>query len=713
MPTYPQLYRIQFYTEEINGTTEQVTVEITDTATLSDPAPEVIYLEGGADPVRLSTVNNDRTPFQAIIARNATLTFLSTADYNSTTFSAGTDDRFAVDIYTSSTTLFKGFLLMDEIEERFVNPAVAKNEVQLKAIDNIGTLKEQELKDTTGDALEDGHYSLLYYIQNCLARTGLSLPINIAWNIWEEHFDTSVSAIEQAYLHSLSFEKEIETKEDCYTVLDKIVRGLKARLFQLAGEWWLVRVHELRTSVETISRVTYAADGTLTGTYANHFIGAAVEAGSGLFLAYANGTTTVQRQHKYVKDRERFETPKEVPRNSSFTRGSFFGVLDPYTPLLSFANASAFPAEGNGNVFYKANDTGLYYMWTGGGYDLKTASAFHFDYWTLEKFGGGLPNVTAYIKRIYDERGQEDGRYLAITAGANEHWVKSEEIPLSYKDKFSFSVDWRLSENLNSGGYFTLHIAQIRLYGEDGTFWTLNGNENLEKIGWVKTNAAFSITNRYITTVYVPNDIDELQDWATVSVEAPPLPVAGKIYILLRKNGYNNTVETYFSNLQFDYIPYIAGTYQKYSGQYDKVEQTAAYKANRDEEFYLYDSPKKLFKGAIKRDNGTDYVLPDLWTDDFSGNEMKLGKLLAYDEWNQVRKERVLITGATVKGFASKYSFLLSKVRMLDYSTTKWFLCLQEDYSVKKLEGRCDFVEVFDSGETNDYTTPHEFKYEQ
>ncbi|HEU4901175.1 MAG TPA: hypothetical protein VFT06_00245 [Flavisolibacter sp.] len=665
-------YRLQFY--DYNG--EQVTIDIEDRASGNGTAAYT-PLDIADNALTIQTVNNSQDPFSPVCAKNAIIRFASTSLIDADTFSAGTDNRFFVEIYTASVIIFRGFLLMDDIEEDLQNPEFG-NVVTLVATDNLGTLKELELVNPETEApLTDAHYSLLEYLQFSLARTGLSLNLNIVFNCFEEGMLDTASPLDQAYLYSLTFEKEIGTKEDCYAVLQKIVSSLKCRLFQYNGEWWMVRLHEHRREADTVRVIKYDPAGDILSTFADVSTALTVQAGTDVYLINADARKETQRPHKLDKDTYRYEFPREIIRNIDFSRGTFISGTNP--------------------KLYTVGD------------------------WTTGRFSGSV-TVTPYIRKNYDSNDRENERWVVIPAGSGSaHYIQCAEVPLHELDKFDLSIDWRLNVDIGgNSGYITSFIAQVRLYGEDGTYWTLHGGVGAgsERIDWVQCNSSFTTNQRYIADQWARLDVKE-NEWRSVSIESAPLPVDGSIFILLIEHTATGNKETHFSNLGFDYIPSINGTYQKYNGQYNKVEQVPGYKAKSDNEVAISDSPKKLFKGALKKFNfltGRWQLMED-WTDGFdagASGTTRLGEILNYDVWNQYKTNRRLITG-TIQGIgnAHAYCLLFQRITFADYSATGKGVCLHYDLNVGLNEARGEFIEVHDTGDSNDYTTAHEFNYVQ
>jgi hypothetical protein len=132
-------------------------------------------------------------------------------------------------------------------------------------------------------------------------------------------------------------------------------------------------------------------------------------------------------------------------------------------------------------------------------------------------------------------------------------------------------------------------------------------------------------------------------------------------------NSQSNALSTWddidiqYSKLVFNYIPFINGSYQKYSGHSHKVSQFGDYKVNIDEDVSISDSPKKLFKGAMIRKVGSQYVLTERW---FAGGDLSnqgllttpvdpqfvhpFGFLQIYAYWNQYRLRMLQLAGSVL-----------------------------------------------------------------
>lgn len=178
----------------------------------------------------------------------------------------------------------------------------------------------------------------------------------------------------------------------------------------------------------------------------------------------------------------------------------------------------------------------------------------------------------------------------------------------------------------------------------------------------------------------------------------------------------------HYANFQFDYSPYINGSYQKYSSHYNKVSQSINTKRERSEEVRIADSPKKLFKGALLLKTGSLYYLTTNWYNYLAGTSGELGiamltKYNAFEFWNQqnriIRKFQGTLRGidsatpTDMPGLLHNYIITTSS----DHTTNKTFMLLSYSQNLDTCEWTGIFAEVMDDTAGKLYNSDHEFKY--
>jgi hypothetical protein len=635
-------------------------------------------LEGADDPCHIFIVDNNESKFTPIRAKQAEIKFNSTATENLNTFIGSNDNRWEVEKLTGTEVKFRGFLVIDDLDEDFLD-SDASNVVTLIATDNIGLLKDEPLTKTDGTNPR-GYFSIIQYIAWCLQKTGLNLPINVVHNVKEQNDSTRIM-YESCFLEAKTFEDQPNVSVDSYQALTSILSN-DATLSQENGEWWIIRIDELQADSSINNRFAFDASSLGTEPWNKTQVIDPVPE----ILYFTNKTTFVKAQGlvKNVKLTFPYESPLEAIDNIDFDRGTFNGVIN----------------HGPGWEAYIPDD------------------------WTQRKGYGTLsvtPNFSAYIAKRMDN-GYEKERYLVLTSppsNAPNNRLESNPVPIGDKDKFNISVDFRWAENRTLNASATFIVMMIRLIGDDGTFWSVDPAGKW----WQAGSANFSDQFRTIQHTWDGQD-DESKDWITKSVMTDPAPTAGDLYVDLYtmnqlSDSYDN-VSVYYSNLQFEYQAYINGTYQKYRSQYHKVSGTAGTKKVYEETVSISDSPRKLFKGALFRYNGSKYVLADLFYDgkQFTGSVPSdiylhpFGFNQAYAVWNQYNRPFRLfdfqLQGLSTKpDITHKYTINENSA----HTNNKVFMMLHFDQDHDQCEWKGVMMEVFDTTIPKDYDSAHEFKY--
>jgi hypothetical protein len=535
---------------------------------------DITDLTGAEDPLRLSTIDNSEDKFTGIKALQATLSFKSTSTVNLATFAdaaipvGGTDPgdpRWEVVISIDNRVIFRGFLNIDDCSAPFMpHPET----VTLTANDGLGTLKNKPLTDFE-DITPRNYNKIIDYLCWALGKTGLSLNLNAWFNIRENN-NRSKHIFEACYLWAKTFEDEIGTCENCYQVLEKIL-GEEAFLTQRNGEWWIVRVDDLGD--ETTPYIsTFDHTGTLISETTQD-LSKTIQRGTDIYFSKESTNVVLKRPHEFVKETYTFDYPREIVDNIDFSRED----SEPYF-------TENFTEDGVDKVRKR------YYVSDWNLFDTLTSSS--------------TSKAKAYIERIFVDEYEKE-RYLVverIVSGATLYELRSTNVPLASGDKFTIGVDYKYSENATGSGLFTVAIMDVRLAGDDGSYWRVNsGGPRAVVLGeqptWVASSAGFPNSKYEYIFDTGPNTTDKTE-WRSVSVDVPPLPVSGDIQIcLMFEKNWGSEIN--YQNLQFNYRPLINGSYAKYTGLSHKVSREIDLTAVRDEQVKVSDGIRKLFKGAL------------------------------------------------------------------------------------------------------------------
>jgi len=666
--------------------------------------PEIISLTAADNPLQLSVIDNEESPFKVIKSTQLVIRFLSDYNVSMSTFATGDDNQFYVEAYNQTEFIFKGFLAMGDMREAYMP---VPNVIELTATDNLGILKDVKLVDFNGNNPE-GYHRIIEYIVWALKQTGLSLTVYAAFNIKrsEDVSDISIPGIigqhffNKIYLEARTFEDENNSSINCYDTIERIL-GFEATLFQWKGNWWIVRRDEIEDETRGLYVTQFTPEGVefqnLGMIYFDKEIKKPLsDISNKIFFTGESTQVRIERAIKSLRLDYLYEIPKEIPANKSFTLGQFIANI---------------------------------------GSDEKT---FTIDKWTLK---AGLPGnyistdgTTATIHRKYDPNGYEKERYIVLTPRNNYEqgsvqptYIESEPIPVHEKDKFTASIDWRLNQGISTGGGY-YRLFRFVLNGDDGSWWILGRPSDTsgsdDTILWYNTNNWTTNTARGKTII----DFDTIneEEWQTITWEAPPIPVSGNLYIWLNQFNQSNVSadnkEIWYSNLNFEYIPFINGSYHKYRGQYFSTSQNRNLKATKKEQIFISDSPKKLFKGALFEFQNGKYVLANKFYNAavFPAGPPDptyihpYGEIQLFDVWNQFRNEMRLFD-YNIQGLdiGNNLIGLIHKYKISDFSfhnLNKRFTLLHFNHNLYLGESTGLLREVVDLSKPKDYSNL-EFRY--
>lgn len=726
-------------------------VSIYDTENLIDDSavPVVIQLQADANPLVIKVINNDEDKFSPIRAKQAIIQFKSDLNQlqDSTTFADSGDNRWLVECTADGNMVFTGFLMLTDIQQDHLPDP---NTVVLTASDHLGLLRDIPL---TTDSLitPTGKQRIMQFIAWALKKTGLRLDIVAVNNLrhgsgqitLSSTFDAATSRITPAagtssffyegqsltiagtvfnnipvtigtvtetyaevvagvltnevatatftdvsstghfynfiYLDSKTFEADIGTCEDCYTVLTKIL-GEDCFLTQWQGKWYIMRIDEY-DNFNSIYPTTFDPNGTFgtfgTGTNYNKSIGASETRR----LANDDALRRYDRPHRYVKETTKYSYPAEIICNIDFARGTgaqptgaAAETIDQTPECMDFLRE---------DVAYIDIDSPPY----PGSYG-----------WLRKEFVFGV----------------EDKRYLVTkTAGGFRHYYKMSAVEVGQGDKIELTYDFRLSTVQSVGAIYTSHV---RVEGDDGFLYDLNFDSSTGIAFWHKKTATNPI---FDDMVYFNWSGILTTDWASINAISTPIPVSGKMYIRL-VNG--SVYEQHFASLGLTIHAYINGSYRLFTGQYDQVLRLNAgsftYNAKREREVFIFDSPRKEFKGAMFFYNGIAFALTQKW---YTGNTFALGypsdqtymhpfgHIQSYSVWNQYRQANRIFS-TSVLGLGSMWVDIVDKISLTDTNpntNNRYFLLISMEQNWKTGLWSGVFVEDYRTDIGHVYTDIH------
>jgi hypothetical protein len=626
---------------------------------------------------KLSTANDSEDKLNIVRSLRFTFSFVSTATYNIDFFVQGEDNRWLVQVYildASNPPIFTGFLVPDGAKDIFLDDELYG--VEFTASDYLQSINEVLLRKPDG-SIPKGKFTLIEYIAWCLQKTYLLLDIKVVYSLREvNHPGPDDCFFRLIYEEAMSFETDIGEREDCLTVLKKILLG--CFITQVNSQWWIVRVDEMEPGPYTI--YTFTPEGLPYGVTTQEFT---KYVGINETINFVGEDVQIYpiRQVQNVKQTFRFETWQELICNITYNRGTLIGTIpggyEKYTPECWL----------NGrNPHGSSTDTGV--------------------------------EVTGYVRKKFVNGYITESILVLPKSTYRPHYWMGEPFEVNKGDKFTFSVDRKLDSDHTGGGTAQDSIFKIRLRGNDGTYWSMIGNASFGKVGsWKQGTGGFPTQD--FEWQWKPNDEDESQ-WYTHSVDVDPVPVGGRVEVMLfQANIYGDQSDTHFANIRLEYIPIIDGVYQLVTGQYHKVSNTENRKAKVDEEIFISDAVSPNWKGVLFRFNGATFErINDVydyrygWTGGIGLD--RFGAWQAYALWNQY--DRILRKfQANLKGLDTQMGVIPTMVHKFQFTDPspatdgKLFQMLSFDMDLATCEWSANFTDVFAGGK--DFGSIHEFKY--
>ncbi len=609
----------------------------------SEPGDTLIEMEG-ADPVAvLETVDQDDDKTKSVRGRRLNIGFNSDV---SDPFNEDTADVFAEDeinwqgriIMDDGSIPFIGNLIQDDISEAF---QPRPNPVRLPCGDGFGALKQIELTESDGD-VPRGHFRLIDYVWLCLRHINYDeLPVFIAFNLYEVDTDPVTSnAFWDQFLDAQTFETDINKRDNGYTVLEKILDALGCFITFDNSRYYIIRWDEWDDSTGSVTTLRFAEFSLTSGgpafvDYQTINVDKTIVSDSdpdyeGFFLSFDSAQRRFQRAVGGVRHIYKFEQPKEIPCNSDFLRGTI--VTDTTT--------------------------------------LKTYTP---ECWAMFREIPNVANDGDFYIRVILSGGQEIERFLvmAVQPTLTLYYAESQPIRVKQFDKFSVSVDMRHDGQVETAaGAGDYNVMQIRLTADNGDHWIFHPPQPTDElVYWELSDATWSTNNHFFDRFFDGTDDDTIWNSYGITLDemTAGIPDNGEITILLVQVKKTNEFETQFSNLKFNLYPIIDGTYDVLTGQQTELGEMTG--RVLEKQFYIGESPHPIYKGALKKFDGSNYVPTESWLNYLDATVLSdiggtLARFIAYQYRNQFKRTRTVIE-TDIQGLTDSLPSLINRWKIL------------------------------------------------
>lgn len=631
--------------------------------------------------LNLKATTGDEDKMQSVIGTEADIQLVIKPGDNVTIadFISPQDNYIRVTVYCDrnyANCVFQGFIVVEDNSQPFLD---APFTLSLRALDSLGMLQGIYFLDTNGNTFS-GKQTIIGWLAQILNQTfetGLqttTLNLRTYFNIFNSEFYTNQNPLEQICLDAISFETGQQTPagdvnpadyntgfDDYYTVLTKIVKNLRCKLFQEDGYWHLVSLWEyLNPAGYTYYEYSFgpAVNGIIPYTL--------VGSGQNVNLSVSIGKTQTLQLVK--EDAVMFLklATKSVELTYNYNQ-SLNKIIN-----QTLAEGVAQPAQ---NEVIPSNQIDTTYN-KGVSIDLNTDAYSCYGFtpmqFTQAIIGGkanSQPNFAtmvpaaaseAFIRVVLDNLGQELLRFMVqvLQAAPTVTCLQCSPILLDVNDVLQVSFSWR-TRNPTSIGNEPWAVVYCFLAGDDGSFWAMqcieNGTFADNPSVWVSVNSLYqnvdgtvpACTSTLIPSTILWNEI-EVNTQALNGVPYAIAPVSGTVMILLSTLPGPGT-EYWFKDISIKVLPYLNGAYLQLQGDYNYAESNANILQTDLETVDISDSPKRYFQGALLSNASGDVLLPAAWFRSGFTELLRFGQLMAYLVYTHFYRVVQKIEG-TVKG---------------------------------------------------------------
>lgn len=219
----------------------------------------VFDLEFGESPVVITRPTKEIT--DTILSMGCKLRVWSSKNFEYAGLFNTAEKENMIVIKMDSNVLFRGFIEPELYEEEFMSPPYV---VTIPAVDGLNSLEDY----SPAIASQAGKMDLLSIIKDCLAETGLNLPVNVCCSLFSAQMhsvDDNKTLFEQTFV-DLEGLKDLEEGKyqikNAKDVLENVLKPFQCRVFQANDTWYIERLKN--KSYDSVSWVRFEVDGSVS-----------------------------------------------------------------------------------------------------------------------------------------------------------------------------------------------------------------------------------------------------------------------------------------------------------------------------------------------------------------------------------------------------------------------------------------------------------------
>lgn len=492
---------------------------------------------------------SDSTDEGAIIAREARLDIRcaigSAIDWE--TFLTGNYDEWYIEVYDENYCHFEGFLTPEEGNAPFLDKPYS---ITIRASNALKLLKDANLTRLDGSNFK-GKFTLSDYLVAALAKTLISLPVRVYGSLYTSVMDNrdgnpAATHWNQTKLDARTFLKDATTFDSSYDTLVRLLDRTH-RLYYFNRMWVVFFTHEHQYAPGGLWYTDFDAAGAVIGGGEDTTGYATVGKAEAIFPINADALLNSSFPIKFAKTNFNYKTWPEIPLNNKFERGTIIGS----------------GTDVDGNLY----EDKIIEDWTPTMVDI-TVTPPNFDFDPVE---GDL-----FLRRTFDIYGIEIKREIffetpttASPGGSYVKWLMAEPLPVNKGDQIKLDVGLRYDNDITTGGDGFAIIGRVYLVPDEGTdYYALDNNQAGIETGKGRWKLESGGAPNFIS-VDLPQDSDS-RNLKNQSILSDTIPANGTLYIALQhsNDGTNAGGNKWFSAIDFEYIPYVAGGFIPISGDY-------------------------------------------------------------------------------------------------------------------------------------------------
>lgn len=201
-----------------------------------------------ATSIQLQPNSNEEDPIGGIISSQLNVSFLISTEEDYENFPVllnFNDNKYYVELVIDNNIKWKGFLFNDYINVQFTT---GNQEVSITCIDGLSFLKyiyydsEESINNlirllnVIGQGLNKIPYPNMTFFYSCCSYYATGM------------FDRADAAGDEPFKQSYQYRRDF-LNLDYYTILDNIVKGFGCRLFQANGDWYILPMNQMATTI--------------------------------------------------------------------------------------------------------------------------------------------------------------------------------------------------------------------------------------------------------------------------------------------------------------------------------------------------------------------------------------------------------------------------------------------------------------------------------